>query len=385
MKIRLERSDLADTVAYAARAVPSKPATAILAGIRLTAEGDSLTVAAFDYETAVTATCPADVTDGGDVLVSGRLLADICKTLPSGKDVDIALDNSRVTIACGKSRFTLNTLPVEDYPSTPTMPPALASIGHEEFAAAVHRVTVAANRTSSHPILTGMNVRMQGGAVKIAATDRYRLAVADLAWDAVPAATMHAQLSATVPAKAANEVARLLSDTVTVHLDPANTGGSTGLIGFSSPNRTLISRLLDGDYPAYERLLPAPDQIVFTATIAVAELLDAVKRISVVAAHKTPLRCRFDNEQVHLLATDEDAEGAESVDAEYEETPGGAAFTTAFNHEYLLDALAVINAERIAFHFTGTHKPALVYGLDADGEQEVGYRHMVMPVKLEKK
>ena len=123
MKFRVERDVLADAVAWAARSLPVRPSVPVLAGLLIEASDDGLVLSTFDYETSARATLTAEVTDEGKALVSGRLLADICRSLPA-KPVEMVLDGPRVSLTCGSARFSLQTMPVEDYPALPDMPSA---------------------------------------------------------------------------------------------------------------------------------------------------------------------------------------------------------------------------------------------------------------------
>ena len=132
MKFRVERDVLADAVAWAARSLPVRPSVPVLAGLLIEATDDGLVLSTFDYETSARATLTAEVTDEGRALVSGRLLADICRSLPA-KPVDMVLDGARVSLTCGSARFSLQTMPVEDYPALPDMPAATGTVASERL------------------------------------------------------------------------------------------------------------------------------------------------------------------------------------------------------------------------------------------------------------
>ncbi|HWO59954.1 MAG TPA: DNA polymerase III subunit beta, partial [Umezawaea sp.] len=159
MKIRVERDGLADAVAWVARSLPSRPPVPVLGGVMLDAgspdgaPGDSLTVSGFDYEVSATVGVPATIADGGKTLVSGRLLADITKALPN-HPVEISVDGSRMTITCGSAKFSLPTMPVEDYPALPNMPQLAGELAGEVFSEAVAQVAVAAGKDDTLPMLT---------------------------------------------------------------------------------------------------------------------------------------------------------------------------------------------------------------------------------------
>lgn len=173
MKFRVERDILADAVMWTAKTLPLRPATPTLAGLRIEAVGGVLHLSSFDYEVSARSEVPADIETEGTVLVSGRLLADIAKSLPN-QPVTFELDGSKVTVKCGPSKFTLLTMPVDDYPALPPMPPTAGTVG-DDFADAIAQVTIAASRDDTLPLLTAVRVEVEGDKITMLATDRYRL------------------------------------------------------------------------------------------------------------------------------------------------------------------------------------------------------------------
>ncbi|HTI24933.1 MAG TPA: DNA polymerase III subunit beta, partial [Kutzneria sp.] len=188
MKIRVERDGLADAVAWVARSLPSRPPVPVLGGVLLDAgsdegdTGDALTVSGFDYEVSAQVGVPATIAAGGKTLVSGRLLADITKALPN-HPVEIAVDGARVSITCGSAKFSLPTMPVEDYPALPEMPQRAGALAGEVFAEAVAQVAIAAGKDDTLPMLTGVRVEFNGGKLTLVATDRFRLAMREFDWE----------------------------------------------------------------------------------------------------------------------------------------------------------------------------------------------------------
>ena len=182
MKIRLERDVLAEAVQWAARSLPVRPSVPILAGLLVRADADGVTFSSFDYETSAQINVKAIVTDEGQALISGRLLSDISRSLPA-KPVDISADDSKMELVCGSARFTLQTLPVADYPSLPSMPEATGAVPSDSFAQAVAQVVVAAGRDELLPVFTGVRVEIEGDTISLLATDRYRMALKELTWN----------------------------------------------------------------------------------------------------------------------------------------------------------------------------------------------------------
>ena len=161
MKFRVERDVFADAVAWAARSLPVRPSAPVLAGLLIEASNEGLVLSTFDYETSARADLTAQVSDDGSALVSGRLLADICRSLPN-KPVDVVLEGPKVQLTCGSARFSLQTMPVEDYPKLPEMPAATGTVSSNDFAHAVAQAVTAAGRDDMLPVLTGVRIEIDG-------------------------------------------------------------------------------------------------------------------------------------------------------------------------------------------------------------------------------
>ena len=222
VKFRIERDVLADAVTWVARGLPARPPVPVLAGVRIEADAEgTVTLSAFDYEVSAKVTVPAEVADPGVTLVLGRLLADISRNLPD-RPVDVSTQDSKVSVTCGSSRFTLLTMPVDDYPSLPAMPQSTGSVAGDVFTTAVSQVTTAAGRDDTLPILTGVRVEIDGSRITMLATDRYRLAMRTLDWS--PEGTEEAAAVALVPARTLADTARALGASGSVDLALGRTG-----------------------------------------------------------------------------------------------------------------------------------------------------------------
>ncbi|MDT7664094.1 MAG: polymerase subunit beta, partial [Pseudonocardiales bacterium] len=246
MKFRVERDALADGVAWVARSLPARPPVPVLGGVLLEAgtgggvdgTGQGLTISGFDYEVSTRVEVEASVGSADRALVSGRLLADITKSLPP-HPVDVSVDGSRATITCGSARFSLPTMPVEDYPKLPDMPQLAGSVRPDVFAQAVTQVAVAAGKDDTLPMLTGIRLEIEGTKLTMAATDRFRLAVRELEWEPGDASISTAVL---VPARTLAEAAKTLTGKDAVQLALADRDGMLGLAG---NGRRTTTRLLD--------------------------------------------------------------------------------------------------------------------------------------------
>ncbi|WP_149182495.1 DNA polymerase III subunit beta [Streptomyces sp. TRM49041] len=374
MKIRVERDVLAEAVAWVARSLPARPPAPVLAGLLLKAEDGALSFSSFDYEVSARVSVEAEVEEDGTVLVSGRLLADICRALPN-RPVEISTDGVRATVVCGSSRFTLHTLPVEEYPALPQMPTATGTVPGEVFASAAAQVAIAAGRDDTLPVLTGVRIEIEGDKVTLASTDRYRFAVREFLWKPE---SSDASAVALVPAKTLLDTAKALTSGDTVTLALSGSGAGEGLIGFEGAGRRTTTRLLEGDLPKYRTLFPTEFNSV--ATIETAPFVEAVKRVALVAERNTPVRLSFEQGVLILEAgSSDDAQAVERVDAQLE----GDDISIAFNPTFLLDGLSAIDSPVAQLSFTTSTKPALLSGKPAvDAEADEAYKYLIMPVRL---
>ncbi len=374
MKFRVERDTLADAVTWAARSLASRPTVPVLAGLLLSVSDGSLTVSGFDLEASTQIALDVVVTSTGQALVSGRLLADITRSLPP-HPVDIALDGARLTINCGSARFTLPTMPVEDYPRLPDMPSAAGTLDSTAFANAVAQTAVAAGRDDTLPMLTGVRLEIDGEKLTLAATDRYRLAVRELSWQ--PGALAAAEVQVLVPARTLADAAKSLAhnEEMTIALSAgAATGSGEGIIGFSAAGREATTRLLDAPFPPYRTLLP--NDWSSSAELPVAGFSDAVKRVALLADRGTPVRLEFADGMVGLSAGGEnEGRAEEQLAVVYEGEP----ITTAFNPSFLLDGLGAMGSATARLLFTSSNKPVVIRPADTGAAD---YTYLIMPVRL---
>lgn len=369
MKLRVERGVLADGVAWAARALPNRPSIPTLSGLLISADAESLTLSGFDMENAASVEIESAIDEPGRVLVSGRLLADISRSLPN-QPVVIATEGSRVELQCGRSSFVLPTLPVDEYPVLPEMPSPAGTVGGTEFAAAVAQVAIAAGRDDTLPMLLGVRVEISGTRVTLAATDRYRLAVREFEWSPQEAGFEGAAL---VPARILADTAKLLAGAKSISVFYAPGGTGEGLMGFSGDGRRTTTRLLDGEFPKYRQLLP--DDASSVATLDRASLIEAVKRVALVAERNTPVRLNFSSDELALQA----GSGDEAQATEYLESAlTGDGLEIAFNPQYLLDGLSAIDTAEVTISFTGPTRPAVL----TDGSKGEEYKYLLMPVRM---
>ena len=312
MKLRVEHDTLADAVAWVARALPSRPVVAVLSGMRLDA-GDGLTLSCFDYELSATAHLPADVAEPGTALVPGRLLAEITRSLP-GQPAEFRSDGDEVTLSCGSAEFALVSLPTAEYPELPPAPPLAGTVDGGDLAAALAQVLPATSRDDTLPMLTGVCLDIRGDVVTLAATDRYRLAVRDLHWEPTDPGI---RAIALVPGRTLADAARVMVPGVPVSVsfavpEDTGTGGRggrgdprpvEGMISFDSGGRRLTGRLIAGEFIRYESRFPA--EYGCRAEMPAASLIEAVRRVSLVADRASPVRLTFGSGTVAIEAQTE--------------------------------------------------------------------------------
>ena len=384
MKIRVERDALADAVAWVARSLPNRPTAPILAGLLMNASGDEVTLSSFDSTTSAQVTMPAEVTDEGTVLVSGRLLNEIARSLPN-KPVEMVSDHTQVELTCGSARFSLQTLPVEEYPTLPEMPTQTGLVDASVFEKSVSQVVIAAGRDELLNVFTGVRVEINGDRLSLLATDRYRMALKELTWQPSSPDIEGAVL---VPGRVLADTAKSLTSgkTVTVSLSTTESEGE-GLVGFTGEGaksrREATTRLLNQAFPKVRHLM----DVVGTVTVRVptADLLAAVKRVSLVAERNTPLRMLIEDDHISLeAATGDQAHASEAIEAQVGVVGEEKSIEAAgFNPHYLLDALGALDAPYAHFSFTAPGKPCLITGLATiDGDQLFDYRHVIMLMRL---
>lgn len=354
--------EFADAVAWAARALNSRPSVPTLSGILVEARDNLLVLSAFDYDVTARAEMPADVAEPGRVLLSGRVLAEVAKNLPS-QQVELALSDTEVTITCGGSEAVLPTMPVEHYPTLPKPPQTVGAVDGALLKAAVAQVSPAADRDSAVAQLRCVKLDAAGDILTLAATDNVRLAVRDLTWQPSESGAEYGVL---VPADILHEVARGFGP------QPIRIGIGEGIAGFESAGRTTTIRLIAEEYPKYRHFVEM--DLPVWANVDTAPLLDAARRVAPFAEKSMPIRLDFTQGAVTVRAVSDSGRGSEAVAAELD----GEALEVSFQSHALLGALAVIDHQTVRIGMTVPGKPALFVG----GDEGLGCRVMVMPLRV---
>ena len=376
MKFVVEPTELVDAVNWVARSLSTRPIRPELFGILIDVD-TLITLTGSDLETSTTAILKADIHTQGKVLVPGRLLADIARSLPN-KPITFTLDGSRVLVTAGTAKFVLPTLSVSDYPTLPELPESAGVIPSDVFAHAVNQVAIAAGRDDSLPSLTGVNIEMTANKILLAATDRYRLAVREINWQSK---SSDFEANTLVRARTLSEAAKSLTTHTQLTLALSPTSSNDNLIGFVSELKTMTSRTLDGTFPPFKHLLP--EQSISQATIEVAPFLDSVKRVALVTDKTVPLRLIFSHSSLRLEAgTGEEAQATEDLEIIFV----GDDINIAFNPQYLIDGLQAIGTPyvHIGFNLTDSGKPApaVITGKhEIGGDKDESYKYLLMPMR----
>ena len=368
MKLGLNRGDLADVVTWAARALPARPTLPVLAGLRLDGGDGTLKASAFDYDTAAAASTDARVDEPGTVLLPGRLLHEVTAAL-EGEVAEIELDDDMLVLRCDGSTFRLATLPMDEYPDLPPMPPVAGRCDAAALAREVLRVAPAAGRDDTLPVLTGVNFMAQPDALVLQATDRYRAALGEVPWTA--ASADGAELRAVVNAKLlAGLLKELGAGEVTISFERASEGAS--LFGLTAGGRQLLARCIPGEFPNIQRFVETPAATTITADAA--GLRTAVRRAALATTGTSPpeIRLSASAEGLTLEAAGEGRAASELVAAQVD----GDSAEVKFRADFLADGLAAAGGT-IRLGLADGFGPAVL----ASSEEDDAYRHALMPIR----
>ncbi len=373
MKFTVEQHALAEAVHWVSRSLSTRPIMTALLGIVIEAKNNEVFLSGSDLETSSKANFSATVSLDGKVLVPGKLLAEISRSLPA-KPVTVELDGTRVLVTAGSAKFTLPTLSLNDYPNLPELPEVTGVIATDLFSTAVAQVAVAAGRDDSLPTLTGIHIDINHDTITLAATDRYRLAVRELQWQA---AQPNVETTALLRARTLAEAAKSLTGQKNVSISLAPTASHDRLAGFAEESKSMTSRMLDGNFPPFKHLLP--QEVTTTVVVEVAQFLDSVRRVALVTDKTVPLRLSFEGSSLGLEAgAGEEAQATEAIEIMLTGEP----ITIAFNPTFLIDGLQAIGTPFVQISFTGSNKPAILMGKTTqDAKAEENYKYLLMPMR----
>lgn len=372
MKVEVNSGALADAVAWTTRVIDARPSNPILAGIRLEAADGALRLSAFNYEISARDHIEAGVDESGSILVLGKLLADITKSLPSEK-THLSANSTTLTITSGKSTFTMQLMPNAEYPDLPSMPGMLGQVDAPTFVQAVSQACVAVSREENRPVLTGVRMQFDGDKVVLTSTDRFRLARATFSWSPQDP-TVHT--TTLVRGSLLRDVSRSLDERQNLTLDFDTENPS--LLGFDNAGRSSTSQLIDGEFPAVDRLFA--DDYPIQAVIDKQSLIGAIKRVALVAERDAPIRMVFSGQELTLSAgAVDEAQAKEIIDVDMD----GDDITVAFNPSYLIEGLSAISEPYVRMKLTTAVKPVEFNGQqEADSDESMDYRYLLVPMRF---
>ena len=347
MKFHVNRDVFSEAVSFVVKLLPQRNPQPILAGVLIEASDAGLSLAAFDYEASARTTIEATVDEPGTILVHGRLLSEIASRLPNAPIQVQVNDDGGIVLTCGSARFTLASMPVQEYPAIPEVSGDTGLVPAEDFATAIAQVAFAASRDDVTPVLTGVQLEVSGTQLSLVATDRYRVALREIPWDGGGTASDEAT-TALVPARTLTEVGKTFAHGGDISIAFSGSGDRE-IIAFTAGNKTVTSLLIKGNFPPVRRLFP--EQTEHHAVLNTAELAEAVRRVSLVLDRSAPLRFTFTTDSVSMDASGtEQARATESVDANLV----GEDVTLGLNPQYLLESLGAVRSEFVRITFTSS-------------------------------
>jgi DNA polymerase-3 subunit beta len=363
VKFRCERDVLADALATAGRAATGRTGSLpVLSGVRIDLHGDELRVTGTDLELTIQVAVTVSGDSDGATVLPARLAADIVRSLETGA-VTVEADQDDARISAGRSQFAVRPLSLDDFPRLPDAAADAVTLPSATFGEALRQVARAASGDESRPILTGVLLAAENDGLRLVATDSYRLAVRDLPGTSV----LRTDQKVLVPSRALNELARLLpsSGEVTLRLGERD---ATFEIG----GARLSTRLIEGEFPNYRQLIP--QQYPNRLTVGREPLLDAVRRVKLLARDSTPIRLSMSPDALDLTATTQDiGQAAESLDAKYE----GAEMVVAFNPDYLSAGVDAVTTDEVVLETLDAMKPAVLRAGEA-----TDFLYLLMPVRV---
>lgn len=364
MKFRCERDALAEVLTTTSRAVSNRStSTPALSGVHLRVSNDHLYLTGTDLDLSIRTELTVSNAVDGAVVVPARLLADIVRSLPQGA-VEFENTETEVVVRGGRSQFTVRTLNAEEFPRIEIPNDYSLQLPGDELKAVLTQVVRAASHDDARPVLTGVLMSAQDDGLRLVATDSYRLAVGDVPGVKV----LQSGQSVLIPSRALGELNRILGkDSVEMALDERE-------VSFRVGDTSLVSRLIEGQFPDYQPLLPSnyPNRLTIDRDV----LLDALRRVKLLVRDATtPVRMMLNDEMVGLsVVSQEVGQATEDIEAKYE----GESMTVAFNPTYLIDGLESIKPGDVVLETVDALKPAII----TPGTDDNKFLYLIMPVRV---
>jgi DNA polymerase-3 subunit beta len=367
LKLKTKRDDLVSKLSIVSRAVSTRAATQALSGVLLTAADGQVTLAATDLDVGLETALDAEVASEGSVLLPGRLLAEVARSLGDPSvEIETREAERDVEIRSGSSSFHLRILPTEDFPKLPQPSPEPGlKIPAAALGAGIELVARAASRDDMRPVLTGVFVSGSGSEMTMVATDSYRLAVKRTELEA----DLGGEIEANIPARALRELSRILAsegvEEVAISL-------LANQAVFEAGSIVLTTRLIDGQFPNFRQLLP--ESYEHDVRLPRSEFLDVARRVSQLAQRNAPLRLSFASGELTVAAETPDVgDATETMPAVYE----GEAMEIGFNPEFLKEGIESVEGEEILVRLISPLRPGLLQPVEGDD-----FRYLVMPIRL---
>jgi DNA polymerase-3 subunit beta len=364
LKFRCGKDALAAQLGVVGRGVSERSSVQIVSSVLLQTGDGELQLAATDMEISVRASLPVEVEGEGSAAVPGRLLANIVRLLP-GNDVEIQYlaEENTLLVQSGSATYHVRTYAVEDFPRLPEVATAqMSTVAAAPFLDTLSSVGRAAGKDESRPVLTGILVRLAGGTLTMVATDSYRLSARE------SAIASTAELEAIIPGRALEELKRIATGA-----DEIQIGVLDNQVAFGAGGVWLTSRRIDGQFPDHTKLIPQAEEFIVDLALPRGELLDVVKRISVMAQRSLPLRLRIaDGELAVSAQTPDVGEARETMPVAY----SGEPFEIGFNADYLRDGVDSVDGDEVVLKLINPLRPGLVQGADDS------FRYLIMPIRL---
>lgn len=365
MKLVTNKQALVECLGIVNKAVSSRSSIQVLSGVLLEARSEGVVLSATDMEISIKAPLAARVEQPGSLVVPARIASDIARSLPGG---DVIIEQrageTQVEIRAGESLFDLHSLPAVDFPQLPAPVGEGFTVGKAAFLETVDRVAPSASRDETRPVLTGVLIHLTKNLVRMVATDSYRLSVKETPIES----SMSGSLQAIVPARTLLELSRIAG---AVSAESITVVPTENQMLFEVEGIFLISRLIDGQFPNYRQLIP--ETFDYEVPVDRDELLEAVRRVGLLAQKNAPLRLRFSDNTLVVSAESQDVGKAhEAMPVQY----SGEDLEIGFNPEFLEAGVAAVKEDTVYLRFISPLRPGLVKGASDD------FLYLVMPIRL---
>lgn len=368
MNFQADREVLSDAISFLVRLLSPRPQLPQLSGVVIDAKDSAITLSVFDYEVVAKVSVSGSVEKPGKTLVQARLLSEIVSKLP-GDAVSLDLQDTRVAITSGSSKFSLSSMSMTEYPQAPEVPNGSGKISAETFSEAVSEVSVAASREEVTPVLTAVMVSNKAKELSFVATDRFRVAVKTVAWTSTSDDT-----EVLIPSRVISEIAKTFTGSGEIEIGFGSSDKE--MVGFSSGSKMVATSTIKGKYPAVLQLFP-PGTPHF-AVLNTQDLADATKRVSLVVDRDKPIRFSFSAEEVSLESIGSDvADASEQVSSSLT----GEDTVVSLKPQFLIDALSSVDTEMVQIGFTSNpnnpNKPGPV--LITPVGSNTSYKYLLQP------